>query len=128
MKPIPFHTTLGDKVLAVVIILSAGGLFYALPDLIITGGNTIEVFVDNEPFGAYTIDRDRELRVPGPLGPTIIGVNKGRVRIIESPCPGKHCIRMGEVGREGGTLICVPNRVVVRVVEESENELDAVSR
>jgi hypothetical protein len=128
MRPLPFHVTLGDKILITLVLLSAAALFHVLPGLIMDGGGTVEVMSDNKVVGFYDLGEDRSLTVNGPLGKTVVIVEKGRVRIKESPCPGKQCVNMGDCGEEGGVLVCVPNRVVVRIVEEGSDELDAVSR
>lgn len=35
---------------------------------------------------------------------------------------------MGTVGQEGGVVVCAPNEVIVTVVREKHDRLDAVSR
>jgi hypothetical protein len=63
----------------------------------------------------YPLDEDRELRVPGPLGDTIIDIEAGSARIVDSPCPNKTCVASGSLSRPGQWAACLPNRVLVRV-------------
>jgi len=72
---------------------------------------------------------DRMVEATGPLGTTRIAIENGRARIVESPCPGKLCIRMGSVGAPGESAVCLPNRVAVTVEGRAgEGGVDAISR
>jgi hypothetical protein len=42
-------------------------------------------------------------------------LESGAVRIIESTCPDKICVRTGWISRPGQSIVCLPNRVVVRI-------------
>jgi hypothetical protein len=62
----------------------------------------------------------RTLEVEGPLGVTRIVVENGGVRVAESPCPHRLCIRKGLITRTGDLTACLPNGVVVTITGESE--------
>ncbi len=68
----------------------------------------------------------RRVRVPGPLGETVVEIEGGVARIVESPCRAKVCMRMGIVSSPGDWVACVPNRVFVKV--EASGAVDAVTR
>ena len=74
----------------------------------------------------------RLFEVRGPLGPTILRLDRGGARFVSSPCPNQLCVRTGAVGRTGEVAACLPNRVAVRVVRggasEGEEGVDAVAR
>jgi hypothetical protein len=63
----------------------------------------------------YPLDEDRVVRVAGPLGDTIVGIESGSARILESPCPNKTCIASGALVRAGQWAACLPNEVLLRV-------------
>ena len=65
----------------------------------------------------------------GPLGLTRVEVRDGFVRIRESPCHLQLCVRMGQTRSVTRSLVCIPNRVRVRIVgDDSEEALDALAR
>lgn len=78
--------------------------------------------------GRYSLERNLTVNVPGPLGNTVVRINNGNVRVLSSPCPYKQCIKMGPIGSDGGVIACVPNKVVISVVNDKKDGLDAVSR
>jgi hypothetical protein len=122
------YITLADWALVVTILTLAASLFFMIPHWVRSGGTEVEVYASNKIVGRYPLHQDRTIEVPGPLGKTIVLIRDGKARIISSPCPNKICMHMGEFGTEGGTLVCVPNKVVVRVGIERAKGLDAVSR
>ncbi len=71
----------------------------------------------------YPLDRDSELRVPGPLGDTIIEIGGGRARIASSPCPDETCVAAGALSRPGQWSACLPNRVMLRIEGGTDDEL-----
>lgn len=63
----------------------------------------------------YPLSADRELRVAGPLGDTVVEIRGKSVRIVASPCPNKICIAAGAIERPGQWLACLPNQVFVSI-------------
>lgn len=57
----------------------------------------------------------KELRIPGPLGDTVIEVDQGRARVKSDPGPRQYCVQQGWLTRAGDIAICAPNRVSLSV-------------
>ena len=56
----------------------------------------------------------------------------GKVRVVESTCPDKVCVRTGWISRPGQAIVCLPNRIVVRIEGSAtgrnlESRFDAVT-
>ena len=122
------HMTIADRILVVTLAAFAGVLFFVLPGMVLTGGNTVEIISGEDVVGVYSLDEDRTLNIKGPLGVTVVEIDEGEVRVKSSPCPQKVCMDMGPRGHEGGVIACVPNKVVVKVGGKTAGGLDAVSR
>lgn len=45
-----------------------------------------------------------------------VEIKQGRIRISNSSCPHKICVNTGWVEKPGGTIVCVPNKVLVEVL------------
>ena len=60
-------------------------------------------------------------------GRNTLSVEKGRIRIAESTCPGGDCVHTGWADRAGERIICLPNRLVISLSGEAILEFDAVS-
>lgn len=61
------------------------------------------------------LDRDRTLRVDGPLGQSVVEVRGGRARFARAACTSRLCLAAGWLTRDGDTAACVPNRVYLRL-------------
>jgi hypothetical protein len=79
------------------------------------GGQVSAVLTGKGGEWVYPLSVDREIRVAGPLGDTIVEIQNGAVRIKDSPCPNKTCIAAGSIERTGQWLACLPNRVMIRI-------------
>jgi hypothetical protein len=87
---------------------------------------TVQVISGSRIFAESPADRDAFIRVPGPLGVSVVEIRSGRVRMVSSPCPDKLCVNMGSIGSPGQSLLCIPNRVSVTLRAKRE-QIDAVT-
>jgi hypothetical protein len=67
--------------------------------------------------GTWVFPRDAEetVRVPGPLGDTVVEIRDGRARVLSSPCQNQTCVAAGYIHAHGQWTACLPNRVLVSV-------------
>ena len=75
----------------------------------------------------YSMDRDRVVRVPGPLGETVVRIADREVRVVHSPCPNKLCLKRGGISSAGEWNVCLPNQVMIRIEGKKNEEIDAHS-
>jgi hypothetical protein len=57
----------------------------------------------------------QKIAVEGPLGVTIVEVNRLRVRVLDSPCKDRVCVHFGWLDSSRDFAACLPNRVLVTV-------------
>ncbi|MDI6712211.1 MAG: NusG domain II-containing protein [Anaerosomatales bacterium] len=74
------------------------------------------------------LDRNRTYRIQGLRGTVVVVVEDCSVRVAESSCRDRLCIRTGRVDGVGEAIACVPNGVIVTIVEGGRDDLDAVVR
>jgi len=101
------------------------------------GGGTPEITIRGAAQGAgqgaeeqwiYPLDGEATLRVPGPLGETVVVIEEGTVRVISSPCPEKICIKTGRISKPGQWIACLPNRVFITIRGKRSEQPDAISQ
>jgi hypothetical protein len=83
---------------------------------------------DAEQQWIYPLDAETTVRVPGPLGETLVEIADGAVRIISSPCPEKICIKTGRISKPGQWIACLPNRVFISIRGKRSEQPDAISQ
>ena len=99
-----------------ILIGAAGGTLKA--------GSYIEVrTVDGSSI--ISLKNDATHIVEGPLGAAKIIIEDGYARMESAPCPLKICEAMGPIKNAGEIILCLPNRISVKVT--GGRGLDAVS-
>lgn len=128
--------TLYDKIL--IAILLVGSIFFIVLPLIglTTEGNTLidgEIVIESSgiiqeriPLSDTYGDKPLRIEIAGPIGISIVEGFQGRVRMIESPCPDKICIKTSWIDQSGPMIICVPNQISIWI-ETAESDFDGVS-
>lgn len=77
----------------------------------------------------WSLDMDQEMVVERDYRNTIT-TRDGRAAITESNCPGEDCVHTGWISRSGRSIVCLPNKVEIRIVggRPEEDDVDAVVR
>ncbi|MGL1894408.1 MAG: NusG domain II-containing protein [Spirochaetaceae bacterium] len=75
----------------------------------------------------YPLDQDMEKIFSGIIGETKIIILNSEARIIESPCKNKSCIKIGFISKSGHSSACLPNRILITIEGDINNEIDAIS-
>jgi len=89
----------------------------------------IVVSLNGQVFGRYSLQGKSTLKVEGEQGESEIEIHDGRVRMVSSPCLQKTCIKSGWISKPGSSIVCAPNRLVIKIIGEGKkNSPDAVSQ
>ena len=57
----------------------------------------------------------------------VIEIVNGKIHIRQADCPDQLCVRSGWIGIATQQIVCLPNRVVIKIVA-AENDLDDIAR
>ncbi len=118
-----------DKLLFVLLVILSITSFFFVRELF-PSGSLVKISVDNKTVYTLPLHEDRIVKAAGPIGENVIEIKNGKVHIKDAPCPQKLCVHQGWIER--GTIICLPNKVVVTVggneKHRNGSEYDAVSR
>ena len=103
-------------------------LFIVFRFLSSSQGARVVITVDGETYGTYSLAEDQEIPVEQSGSITnVVSISGGKVHMEEADCPDHLCIRQGEISSEHASIVCLPNRVVVEVVSDDEEEFDGMS-
>lgn len=81
------------------------------------------IYFGGEEVETVTLFSDSDIQKLKIGGCTILIENDG-VSFVESECKDKLCIKKGKLKRKGDTMACVPQRVVVTVRGEKQDDFD----
>ena len=91
-----------------------------------TPATRVEVYQNGELVKVLSLDREQTLTVTGKYT-NVITVQGGRVAITHTDCPGGDCLSAGEISRAGESIVCLPNRLILRIDGTSEDGPDAMT-
>ena len=78
--------------------------------------NTIRITVDGKEFGTYSLSKDQVIHI----GDTnVCEIKDGKVTMIEATCPDHLCMKQHAIDSKGGTIVCLPNKVVIEGTKAS---------
>ncbi len=89
-------------------------------------GNTVKVTVDGELYGTYSLSQDMaEDIITGENGGQLnrLIISDGKAYMEKASCPDGICVAHRPIFRDGESIVCLPNKVVVTVF--TENDTDA---
>ena len=88
-------------------------------------GNVVNVYHEGELIREIPLENDTEFVVEGEYENVVV-VKDGKAAIAESDCPGTDCVHSGWIHDAGRSIVCLPNRVEIRI--EGTSEVDFVVR
>jgi hypothetical protein len=71
----------------------------------------------------FPLEAEETVVVRGPLGNTVVSIEKGSIYVVSSPCANQLCVAQGKIHRPGSLISCLPNRVVV-TIQGNRNNVD----
>ena len=115
-----------DLLLVAGLLLAAGlGLLYLL--VFRGNGNTVQVTVDGKLYGSFALSQDRteEIRNGEQLNRLVI--RDGKASMEYATCPDGICVNHAPIFRDGESIVCLPQRVVITVTtEKNTNDPDII--
>jgi hypothetical protein len=120
MKKLSLIKNMTDYIIvgvAVIMILSFVGAIYSLDS---GSSDKVRVIYNNRLVKEMSLSFDEifilnQEDYPLLLGPMIIEVNQGKIRVKEEESPRNYCSLIGWVSQKGSSIICAPNNVVITI-------------
>lgn len=75
-------------------------------------GSTVEVWVDGQLSATLPLNTDTTYAIGDG---NVLVIEGGRVCMQSASCPDQICVRHAPVSRAGNSIICLPNRITLKV-------------
>ena len=108
--------SIGDIVLLVAVIL----LCTVVTVLLVASredGLEVEIVSDGEVLKTMELKKDAKYEVVTDRGTNLVVIEDGQVVVMEADCPDKVCVNHKPVSMTGETIICLPHKLVIEIVE-----------
>lgn len=84
--------------------------------LLLPSGEAVTLEMGGEVIGNYPLDTDRQVTVESENGYNLVVIKGGRVYVEEADCRCGVCTAHTPIDKEGETIICLPHKLIVRIV------------
>ena len=81
-------------------------------------GSGAKVIIESggDLYARYPLNEDRTVVVPAPKqNENVVVISGGKVSVTEASCKNQVCVKHGVISRPGESIVCLPNRMVVRI-------------
>lgn len=113
-----------DLILIIIVLLAAGAVWFFSSFFTSETGGKLKISVNNQVFGIYDLDENQEIMVSDT---NICRIENGRAIMEYADCPDQVCVHASAISKNGQTIICMPNRVVLEVINGTDqNEIDTI--
>lgn len=110
----------GDLFAIAFVALLAVGVFCAfLPANNATQNAVAQVWQNGSLLKEMPLQTDAQLEIDGDYHNLIV-VRNGEIGISDSDCPGSDCVRSAWISQPGRSIVCLPNRVEIRIAGQSD--------
>lgn len=90
-------------------------------------GNQIRIMVDGEVYGTYSLEKNQVIEVKEKDFYNRIRIQDGAAYMEEANCPDGYCEEQGKISGRTQTIVCLPHKLVVEVLDADGLENDNVS-
>lgn len=110
-----------DLILGGGILCLAFAVWFLMHFIIPQNNEKIRITVNGEFYGEYSLKDDQDIEIGGT---NICRIKDGKAVMVDADCPDKLCMHQRAIDALGGTIICLPNRVVIEAVESDSKAQD----
>lgn len=112
--------------IAAILIIAAIGALYLF--FFRAEGNVVRVTVDGELYAVYSLSDDIVEDITMGENSNRLIIKDGRAYVESASCPDGICVNHHPIFRDGESIVCLPNKVVVTVaIDDGNNEVDIVA-
>lgn len=99
-------------------------LLFGVGALIGAQATEVSIFLDGKLYARSSLAVDSVLEVRDVNGSLLntVCIENGRVRVTYASCPDHICVNTGELVGTAGEILCLPNRVSVRLTGKTDTD------
>ncbi len=107
-----------DVILILILFLTACGIFAI--HAVRSGSSesaVCRITVDGELYGTYDLSKDQVIEIGNT---NVCRIQDGKAEMISADCPDQICVDSIAISRNGESIVCLPNRIVVTITGAEE--------
>ena len=117
-----------DALLILIGLFIAAAAWFWLNGEMEPADGTVVIYKDGNVHTTLPLSSDEIITVEDIEGGiNVVSIKDGKAEMIEANCPDKLCIHTRPAQKNGQSIVCLPNRVVVEVKSTEKDLIDGVS-
>lgn len=113
-----------DIILFIIVILITVISFGVKKYFELKTATNIEIYVDNSLYKKIPIDSNEEISIKKNGHTNVIKIHDNGVEMISADCPDKVCVKTGFIDKTGESIVCLPNKISIKIVSNEDKEID----
>lgn len=90
----------------------------------------VQITINGQVYQTIDLNNNtKTIYINSEFGHNVIKLDKGIVFMFESDCNDQICVKMGKIKDVGDNIICLPNRLLVKIIsndDENSDEMDMI--
>ncbi len=95
-------------------ILITGIITFIVLSIVSPVGTKAVITVDGKVVKECNLSKSEEFKIDV----TVIAIKDKKIGVKCSDCPDKTCVKMGYISDEGEKIVCLPNKMIIKIVSE----------
>ena len=114
------HFCKGDYLAIGIVLLLAVAVILGFLPVQNTPAAYAQIYLNGRLHKTVLLDQDTTFAVTDQYTNKIT-VKNGAIAFVDSDCPGQDCVHSGSIRTTGRSLVCLPNRVEIRVIARTDD-------
>ena len=108
----------------IIIVIFIISIFLIIMKITSKEGNTATVYYEDKIILTIDLTKDKEYTVKGYQGDVVLEVKNNKIRVKEENSYNHICSKEGYISESGKSLICLPNKIIIKI--DGKSEIDGV--
>lgn len=93
-----------------------------------TSGKIVRIEHNSELYGEFSLNEDKVIEIDDGVHYNKVVIKDGEAYMEEANCRDQICTQMPPISINGETIICLPNRVFLEVIDTDQSNDDGIDR
>ncbi len=116
-----------NDIILAVCVLAASLIALAAFFFVRAHGSYAVVFIDGKETARYSLSENAEIEIRSANGVNTLKIENGKASVISASCHDGICTKHRAVQYGGESIVCLPNKLVIRIDSVKDDGVDAVS-
>lgn len=124
-----FKTKTWIIAIVLLLVLSAGAALLLFAGR--TPGTTAQILWDGKvvkEINLSTVTLEYSFTLEDEHGSNTVTVSHGRIAITAADCPDQICVKQGAISTDGDPIVCLPHKLMVRIISGDRGDYDILAQ